>query len=60
MLLQHQANPNLANREGMTPIHLAAFRGHLDILKLLIEAGVNVNLKRNDDATPLHDAAVSG
>jgi ankyrin repeat protein len=41
--------------------HLAAFRGHLDILRLLVEeGGCSVNKVAPDGATPLMLAAYAG
>ena len=30
-------------QDGMSPLHLASNEGHLDTVKVLIEAGANVN-----------------
>ena len=42
-LLKKGANPNIADASGITPIHIAASKGELDIVELLIEAGAIVN-----------------
>ena len=36
-LIDHGANVNLANKDGMTALHAAAFNGHLRIVQLLLE-----------------------
>jgi len=38
-------------------LHCAAFYGHLQIAKQLIEAGADVNSKTDREWTPLHEAA---
>ena len=30
-------------QDGVSPLHLASYEGHLDIVKTLIEAGANIN-----------------
>ena len=30
-------------QKGMSPLFVASFRGHLEVVKALIEAGANVN-----------------
>ncbi len=35
-------------------------KGHIDIVKLLLEKGVDVNLKDKYDNTPLNSAAFNG
>jgi ankyrin repeat protein len=40
-----------------TPLHCAAQKGHVGIIKLLLNAGADINSKHCDfDATPLHTA----
>ena len=42
------------------PLHLAAIRGHTNIVRALINAGVNRNLRDFDENTPLHYASEYG
>jgi ankyrin repeat protein len=43
-----------------TPLHFAANKGRIDVIKWLIENGANVNALNNDKSTPLHEAASYG
>ncbi|MDE2658173.1 MAG: ankyrin repeat domain-containing protein, partial [Verrucomicrobiota bacterium] len=45
---------------GKTALHYAAEYGHLEIAKLLLANGANVNRRDDDKATPLYFAAVGG
>jgi ankyrin repeat protein len=45
---------------GSTPLHLAALKNHVEVLKALLEAGAGVNTRRMDGSTPLHLAALRG
>jgi ankyrin len=60
LLLEHGADPNAVNEYGLTPLHSAADRGHLDTVKLLVESKAAVNAATKDGATPLFFAAVQG
>ena len=43
-----------------TPIHLACYGNHVEIVQLLAEAGANVNISNNYQQTPLRTASVRG
>uniref|UniRef100_A0A8C8VMW2 Protein phosphatase 1 regulatory subunit n=1 Tax=Pelusios castaneus TaxID=367368 RepID=A0A8C8VMW2_9SAUR len=44
-------------KSGGTALHVAAAKGYSEVLKLLIQAGYDVNTKDYDGWTPLHAAA---
>ena len=45
---------------GWTALHEACNHGFLDIVKVLIEHGADVNVHGLEGDTPLHDAAANG
>ena len=48
-----------SNDTGDTPLHLAAERGHLDLVNVLIAAGADVDAVRSDGYRPVHSALLS-
>ena len=51
------------DKDGWTPLHLAAQEGHLDIVELFLSmAGlaVSVNAQASNGRTPLHNAVLKG
>lgn len=46
--------PDSKDPNGYTAIHAAASYGHIDLLKLLIQSGGNINIQDNEGDTPLH------
>jgi ankyrin repeat protein len=42
-----------------TALHLAAMKGHVSIIKFLLEQGANIDAKDKFGATPLHLAAIT-
>ncbi|KAL7985410.1 hypothetical protein Chor_003980 [Crotalus horridus] len=44
-------------RTGATALHVAAAKDYCEVMRLLIQAGFNVNIQDNDGWTPLHAAA---
>jgi ankyrin repeat protein len=57
------ANPNLVfskDKDGFTPLHLAAANGYKEIAELLLVSNASVKARDNHESTPLHQAAASG
>ncbi|XP_041442309.1 protein phosphatase 1 regulatory subunit 12A isoform X2 [Xenopus laevis] len=52
-----QINDVRHSKSGGTALHVAAAKGYTEVLKLLIQAGYDVNVKDFDGWTPLHAAA---
>ncbi|XP_053193578.1 apoptosis-stimulating of p53 protein 2b [Scomber japonicus] len=50
-------DPSMPNDEGITALHNAVCAGHTEIVKFLVQYGVNVNAADSDGWTPLHCAA---
>ncbi|XP_046553937.1 protein phosphatase 1 regulatory subunit 12A-like isoform X10 [Haliotis rubra] len=44
-------------KTGATALHVAAAKGYVTVLKVLLQAGVDINAEDNDGWTPLHAAA---
>ena len=61
-LIKNGANLDLDAQDtsGETPLHYACKHGYLDIAKLLIEKGANVNSKDQQNDSPLHLAVKYG
>lgn len=49
-------NVNARDEDGITPLMAACLKGNLDIIKLLVEAGADLNAKDNRTASPLNYA----
>ncbi|XP_062260025.1 oxysterol-binding protein-related protein 1-like isoform X2 [Platichthys flesus] len=45
---------------GWTPLHMASYFGHTEVVEELLKAGADVNLQNNMGDTPLHKAACTG
>lgn len=56
-MLDAEADPNSADGEDNTALHLAAEHGYLDMAKLLVSGGANLNASEGVSYTPLHWAA---
>jgi ankyrin repeat protein len=60
-LLKQHTDINVPQGDGTTALHWAAVRGDVELARLLIESGANVNARtRNGDLTPLFMAARNG
>src|SRR6266702_3313161 len=65
VLLDHGAIADAENDEGETPLNLVSQGGYgsqdgIDIARLLLERGVDVNARKKNKTTPLHSAAFNG
>lgn len=64
-LLQHGANPDIANEDGETALHRVMHRTRengnesLDLIRLLVEHGADLNRRNKIGYTPLHEAATN-
>lgn len=47
-------------KHGRTPLHLAAHKGHLNVVQILLKAGCELNIQDDGNQTALHRAAVVG
>lgn len=59
-LLERGANPNATDRDGWTPLNVAAGWGYTEIVKLLLQHGADANAKAGGDWSPLHTAVHEG
>ena len=53
LLLQRGADPNTCTYDGSTPLHFASAFERIEIARVLIEHGVNVEAKNDSGMTPL-------
>ncbi|GIY39700.1 protein phosphatase 1 regulatory subunit 12A [Caerostris darwini] len=51
------ANETIHPRTGATPLHVAAAKGYIEVIKILVQVPVDLNAQDNDGWTPLHAAA---
>ena len=60
LLLEGKCDPNAADYDRRTCLHLAASSGNKHVMDLLINVGVNVNAEDRWGGTPLADAVHNG
>jgi ankyrin repeat protein len=59
LLLDHGANPNIRDRWGRTPLHMAGYGG-AELTQLLLANGADPDVIDEQNSSPLHVAAYSG
>jgi ankyrin repeat protein len=60
LLLDRKADPDLADRTGLTAVHTACLYGQVQCLQLLIARRANINARAGDGKTPLDCARTYG
>lgn len=60
LVQDHHARTDFKLLNGSQPIHSAASKGGPEHVQILLDVGVDVNLKNDDGRTPLHWAAERG
>jgi ankyrin repeat protein len=58
LLANKEADVKYTDEKGRTALHYAAHRGYLDIVKLLVEAGAEIDYEDQDGDTPLFFACL--
>lgn len=53
LLLRHRADPNGQDVKGVSALHIAAFDGNLDLMRLLFAARANVDVHDRHGQTPV-------
>lgn len=60
MLLEHQADPNVREQGGYTPLHVTAQNGDEAMVRVLLYGGADLNARSNDGKIPLDLANEKG
>ena len=61
IVLQQKCDLNIPGQHVGTPLHIAAYFGHLNIVRYLVdEQGCNPSCLDENKYTPLHFAAMNG
>ena len=57
LLCYREANPELCDVDGLTPLMIAAEKGHMGVVNLLVENGAKLDIQDKDDQTFFHICA---
>ncbi|XP_057670711.1 uncharacterized protein LOC130902523 [Diorhabda carinulata] len=56
LILQNGGNPNVCSDDGLTPVHIAAAWGRVEILRILLNCGGDGEYRDSNLMTPIHYA----
>ncbi len=59
-LIAEGASLKTEDRYGKTLLHLAALRGHSNMVSLYLDKGISINVLEHEKETPLHGAISEG
>jgi len=60
IFLKYDADPNIQNELGNTPLHSCVILGEYEMAKLLLKYGANPDIKNNDGNTPYELSKMGG
>ena len=60
MVERTQVDLEAMDKSGWTPLHYAAYRGHLPVVQYLCEQGADKEARNRYEMTPLHGAEPRG
>lgn len=60
LLVEHGADPDATRWPGLTPLHVAARHGHVEVVRALLAHGARPDLRTRDGETPLMLAEAGG
>jgi len=58
--LDQGAKAHIGNNHQRTPLHIAAAKGHADMVKALIKHGAVIGAKDNNERTSMHEGVIKG
>ena len=60
LLLDHNADVNIQDKDGCTPLQRCAREGNENLCRLLLDHNADVNIQDKDGCTPLHSCVREG
>ena len=60
LIIAHSLDVNAKVYDDATPLHIASYRGHADVAKVLLDYEADINAQNSGKRTPLHMASALG